>query len=73
MIGTRSFEPIRQEPAVTYQVADSEGETGVAQRIVIVQTSALAKLIGRWQLDGDGAASVGPGRVVTSGGHLKTR
>jgi len=45
---------------VTYQVADSEGETGVAQRIVIVQTSALAKLIGRWQLDGDGAASVGP-------------
>ena len=46
---------------VTYQVADSEGETGVAQRIVIVQTSALAKLIGRWQLDGDGAASVGPG------------
>ena len=46
---------------VTYQVADSEGETSVAQRIVIVQTSALAKLIGRWQLDGDGAASVGPG------------
>jgi beta-glucanase (GH16 family) len=45
---------------VTYQVADSEGETGVTQRIVIVQTSALAKLIGRWQLDGDGAASVGP-------------
>ena len=46
---------------VTYQVADSGGETGVAQRIVIVQTSALAKLIGRWQLDGDGAAFVGPG------------
>ena len=48
-------------------------ETGVAQRIVIVQTSALAKLIGRWQLDGDGAASVGPGPAATSGGHQKTR
>ena len=45
---------------VTYQVTDSEGELGVAQRVVIVQTSTLAKLVGRWQLDGDGAASVGP-------------
>ena len=32
----------------------------MAQRVVIVQTSTLAKLVGRWQLDGDGAASVGP-------------
>ena len=46
---------------VTYQVTDSDGESSVAQRIVTVQESTLAKLIvGRWQLDGDGAASVGP-------------
>ena len=58
---------------VTYQVTDSEGELGVAQRVVIVQTSTLAKLVGRWQLDGDGAASVGPRPAATSGGHQKTR
>ena len=30
---------------VTYRVTDSEGEVGVAQRVVIVQTSTLAKLV----------------------------